>query len=78
MLAPLELEAASAKMSAIVLIEDALSVRELGEVQVAAKVHLEEDRPLIGQRHVPGLCADAGKDGGCLAREVAKLGPLRE
>jgi hypothetical protein len=59
-------------MVGVGVVESALAMGEVTEVQVAAVVHFEEDRPLVGKCHVPGLGADAGKDGGCLADQIDK------
>jgi hypothetical protein len=47
-------------MLGVAVVEDPLAVRKLGEVEVAAEIHLEEHRTLVAAGDVPGLGADAG------------------
>ncbi len=35
------------------VVKEAGAVRELGQVEVAAEVHLQQHKALAGQRHVP-------------------------
>ena len=49
----LELVAAAPEMLPVGLVEDSCPVRELVQVEVAAVVQLEEDRPVSRQRNVP-------------------------
>jgi hypothetical protein len=49
-------------MLGVASIENTGAVRELGEVEVTAVVHLEEHRLLGGERNIPRLGADARQD----------------
>jgi hypothetical protein len=46
-------------MFGVAFIENTGAVRQLGEVEVTAVIHLEEHRPLGGERDIPRLGADA-------------------
>jgi hypothetical protein len=52
--------AAAPEMFPISFVEDPCPVRQLVQVEIAAVVQFEEDRPVSRQRDVPGLRANAG------------------
>jgi hypothetical protein len=49
-------------MFGVAFIENTGAVRELCEVEVAVVIHLEEHRPLGGERDILGLGADAWQE----------------
>jgi hypothetical protein len=54
------------EIGSILIIEHALSLRELRKIQIAAGVDLKEDRPLLRGGDVPLPGADPREDGRCL------------
>jgi hypothetical protein len=66
--------AAAGKMFDVAFIENTCAVRELGEVEVAAVIDLEDHWPLGGERDIPRLGADARQDLCRLARKRIPLG----
>jgi hypothetical protein len=72
------LVAATPEMGSILVVQDALPVGKLVQVEVAAEVQLEEGRCRVSKGDVPGLGSDAGEGLGGQLYVRDDLGPIRD